>query len=232
MIIEMTKTYFFTFSSPFESLNGIYKVNDIYTYGRVLDEDLDLIDMLYGPVGLGEEERKADMYKYVEHPFYLLENADTKKVYLIPKVIVSLADPDVKEYPMTMIMVDLGPVENPKIMQPLTTIVDVAIMKMHSDIGKFITSEGDILDDNGNHIENKFPPILPDTNIQIYSRKWMRSSEYDEYMKNRKKALTDLRGSTSLISYAEEHANNMQLIQQLRDRVSALEQIIIDLSNN
>jgi hypothetical protein len=108
---EVGITCLFTFTTEFESLNGIYTVLTKQTFNNAIVTGVSFVDSLYTPAGLTQTNYNNDFSNYSPSMTVLqLQSViDTTIVIFVPSVIISLTpDPTVQQYPTLAIAITLG----------------------------------------------------------------------------------------------------------------------------
>lgn len=191
MSIHINTVYNFKFGTSegmdsYTSLNGIYKVLDIYSYQRILNEDVDLYTLTFSKVNVSKETFETEIIKYTGDNFYMLQSVLDEDIICIPdSLIIGYPSPDVKEYPKLMLSVDLGVFDAPETVLMLENIIKETIVKT---IGAEIT--------DGTEVE----PVDPKVSVVVYLKEWMSCSDYVKIRQERKAVLqAQWEGDTSEI---------------------------------
>ncbi len=218
MNVEHNAVYFFKMQSEFSQLDGIYKILDILPYGRILSEELDLIELLYAHVGKTKADLNEVIADYVNHPFYMIERTSDKTVLCIPDPIVRSADINVAEYYATMLTIDLGLLQDPAYSLPVATSVEADIARMFG--GKLeVDEQGEPLVD---------PVILsPKVEIQVYSKKWLRSDDYADIVTERKAVMDLARSDNTPVSIVTRNIELQSQLTAASERIRLLEEALL-----
>ena len=121
MIPEVGATCAFTFTTPFSTLNGIYRIRAETTFTDAIASGVDFIASLYTPAGLAQANFNSDYPSYLQDRVAVLQSvSDTTIVRYTPEsIFLTIPDPTVKEYLPLILVVNLGVQANTQIVLPL-----------------------------------------------------------------------------------------------------------------
>lgn len=225
MSIKIGEIYDFRFGThddneKYTPLDGIYKVLDIYSYTRILEEDVDLYELTFSKVNILKDSFESEVVKYKYDNIYMLESVLDGDTICIPEsLIIGYPSPDVKEYPKIMLSIDLGVFDSPETVLQIEEIVKNTILQtLGSDIATG-TNE----------------PVDPKVSAVVYMKEWMSVSDYLELRNNRKKVIEmQLNGSTSMLdrSLYARYINTLNQLEQCKSALVAYyEKMSSDSSN-
>ena len=106
--INSTSAY--TFTGGFSTLNGIYTVTEISSFGEALAAGVNFIESLYNPAGVLATQYSTDAPGYVDDTVLYLTPADGvgPSIYVPNSLLATLPDPMVGCYNNLAIGVSLG----------------------------------------------------------------------------------------------------------------------------
>lgn len=199
MLIVTDKVYNFNFVSPFNALDGIYLVQKIITYEEIVSDQINMVDYLYGKVGLSGEDYNTAQPTYVNDTFYKLEkkNVDEQEIIYVPSSLLdSYPNPNVAEYHKAMVMLDLG------------TFADTdELATLSSKLSEVISV------DYG---------ITTSPELASYKKVWMPVSDYETLEDTRES------NKGTIENYYSKSKAQEELITELQAKIVALEAIIIE----
>lgn len=223
MFLNINKKCHIIFNAAFETLNGIYQVEEIYSYNQILEQEIDLYELLYKLVGKDEEtDLLTDLANYTDGAFFKLKELNGTTIIVVPESIVMAANVNIKQYYSTMLQVNLGTFEDPVVIHPLVNIILDTLKDRLGNPNQTIESLAlaeslaDILDLNAN--------------LQVYDREWMLTSEYKNIVIKRRQSQHKAKTFTEDVSnYCDKYLTVLKELQIVKDRNTVLEQKIIEL---
>ena len=198
MSIELGHAYEFSFKTGFESLNGIYRVTHALSYNSVLEAEADLLANLYAPAGKDQDDLDTDLPTISQDSFYtLVSTTDASVIYMPASYIIGIPIPDVREYALLMLNIDLGAIADPALLQ---SVRDSVVQILEGGYG--ITNE----------------PV-----VMQYDSKWMSESTYEAIEKVRERTKTGIQNYYTLsLRQAETIAEKNAKIAALETLVDQL----------
>lgn len=201
MSITVGHVYKFAFHTDIASLNEIYKVTHALDYNTLLEDDVDLLDKLFTPAGLGQAELDAALPTIMLDTFYRLVGVDgTVELYVPYSYINGIPVPDVFEYAKLMLGVDLGPWAEPDVLATLKTTVS-------------------------QYLQDGFG-IIEEPKTMVYDKVWMAESDYEAILAAREAVKA---GGSGVINYFTESKRLQETIDAKDARIAALEDLVRQL---
>lgn len=222
MILELNSRYHLSFSADFSDLDGIYQIIGIFSYGQVLDQEIDLYAQLYELVGKSETDLVAQLSTYQSDTFYQCKEANGTGTICAPMSIITDANASVKKYFGTMLAVNLGSFDDPEIVYPIT---DVVLNTLRDRLGnpdpEDVIENAEALSELGDF----------HASLQIFNQEWMLISEYENIVKRRKasREKAEALGGKDHDNYITKYLNAIEQISQLNEQKAILEAKVIEL---
>lgn len=190
MHLKLDSHYYVQFNDLFNTLDDVYKVVGVYSYGQVIDQEIDLYGKLFEHIGLPETELYTQLENYVVDTFYLLKQDNGVNEICAPASIIVDADIDVKKYYGTMLTVNLGLFEDPVALEPIVDII-LNLLKVNLGNGEPIPIPGtdpveyyDLEGIAGIDDINKFLDLY--AAISVHTKEWLRTADYDKIVSTRR----------------------------------------------
>ena len=231
--------YRFTFNDPFTPLGydpdaeshtvaeGFYRVEELLTHEQILERGQDLVEFLFGLVGLTEADYQAaragtppDDPGYIHQEFVQLVHVVSKQVVFMPASAISeVPIVNVKEYNKLVMPIDFGVIEDVTMVNSIRTLIrSLMLYEYGIDLGKD---------------ENDYD--LPE--LMIYDTQWMTEGEYADIESGRTAVKGDMDLQPTVLAGMTHPTNIWGEMRRLRDenttlrnRISALEAHLIDLA--
>jgi len=123
MLIVPGHVYNFKFKSLLSSLDGIYQVSSLLSYGELIEADIDLLDTTYEAYGLTEEDFENDLDLIrAGKVIKLVSVTDPDSIQFVPEHLLSeVPDGSVQKYYHLGLAIDLGIFDDA---EQLTTLKD------------------------------------------------------------------------------------------------------------
>lgn len=141
MLLQPHYVYGFSFTSLFESLNGIYKILAIYSYDEVLNIDIDLYKETYEPLAIDKEDYLSVINLIRGGRIYKLEqmNQDYETIRYVPESIISgIPDASVKKFFNLGLAVELGIFDNENMLTDLKTQIEEIVEAQTGSVEKTV----------------------------------------------------------------------------------------------
>lgn len=121
MIPSVGATCSFEFTTPFATLNGVYRIRAETTFNDSIASGVDFVSNLYTPAGRSQADFNADFASYKTDRVTILESVvDNTVVYYTPEsIFAKVPDPTVREYFPLVLVVDVGVQKNTQKILPL-----------------------------------------------------------------------------------------------------------------
>ena len=113
---EIGTTSLYTFTKPFEELNGIYTLTKTLTFDQAIAESIDFVNGLYVPAGRGEAEFQDEWRSFRDDQIFQLKSVNENgNLFPVPKSILDrLPDANVREFDNLYIAITLGFFDDPE----------------------------------------------------------------------------------------------------------------------
>lgn len=167
MQLVLGQTYRFTFDDPFAVLGydaeanptgGYYAAVELLTYERVLERDMDLMELLFTPAGLTQTDLDAAVANgtYIGKTFVHLKSVVDNASRCVPvDSIVGVPIIDVHNYAKLVLTLDLGVFADENTLDEITTMVQGFLLWKYG-----IASTENMV------------------RVLAYARQWMTGAEY------------------------------------------------------
>lgn len=225
MNLSVGRVYRFQFVSDFSKLGyepnieaedyspfrGIYRIEKILSYYDVLSAGIDLYDTLYVANGIPHSVFLSDVESFDDATFYLLTcPAEVDKYFYIPDVLFKTTPvADIDEYDKLMLTIDLGIHSDPDMLSELQDIVQ-----------KLLEKKWGIVSLDGESI----------VKLAAYDKIWLHKSDYLALDNARlDKAKSSLVNLANIFCATEDNSMYKEL-QELKTKLLAYEEIIIQRS--
>lgn len=213
MSVKIDETYDFKFGTnddqdAYTPLNGIYRVLDIYSYTRMLEEDVDIYELTFKKIGILKESFESEVVNYKHDNIYMLQSVVDDDIICIPdSIIIGYPSPDVKEYPKVMMSLDLGVFDSPESLVVLEQLIKDTIVEK---LGKDIVNEDTV------------EPLDPKVSVVVYMKEWMNNSDYHTLRENRKKVIAKKYTGDSTVVDKSLYAKYIRVSKELEACKAAL----------
>ena len=145
----------YTFITPFQDLDGIYRLEKIFTFDQAIAERVDFVKDLYIPAGRKEEDFNDEFQTYQNQEIlYLSSVVSDQKIPVPESILAKIPDPNIVEIDDLYIAINLGLFDDP---------TDLSwLVRQLEDLTTSVTGE-------------------PDT-VDIYSigKKWLTTQAFDD----------------------------------------------------
>ena len=158
---EIGVSSLYTFTTPFQDLDGIYTLKKILTSDQAIAEGVDFVKNLYVPAGLDKDDFNNEFQTFRgQQVLYLSSVTSDRQVPVPENILAKIPNPNIVEVDDLYIAINLGLFDNPT---QLSWIV-----RQLQDITQSVTGESDSVD--------------------IYStgKKWLTTKEFHDIKKARR----------------------------------------------
>lgn len=227
--LKLGSPYYVSFNESFNTLDDVYKVMGVYSYGQVIDQEIDIYEKLFEYIGLPKTELYTELENYVVDTFYLLQQTNGVKEVCAPASIIIDADVDVKKYYGTMLTVNLGLFEDPVALQPIVDIV-VDLLKVNLGCGDPIPVLGsdpvvnyDLSGISGITDINELLDLY--AAVSVHTKEWLRTADYEAIAATRRASKDRAKVLAEGSVYANLSDKYLSLLEEKNSadsRVSAL----------
>lgn len=133
---EIGTTSLYTFTTPFQDLDGIYTLTKIFTFDQAIAESTDFVAKLYEPAGRTERDFLNERQSFQNEQILYLSSVESDRTLPVPKNILSkLPDSNVREIDDLYIAITLGLFDDPEQLSWL--------IRQLEDLAQSVTGEGD-----------------------------------------------------------------------------------------
>lgn len=226
--LALNKVYRFKFISDFKPLGyqteadgtpvegqpenaGIYRVDKILSYRDLVLGGIDLYANLYQPLGIAKEVYEKDVKERLSGAsiYRLIDPTDKSRVFYMPQPFLDdTPDPSVDVYYKTQVVLDLGIIRDPEMLEDIENILTETIEKMYG----IKPAEGE-----------KLVTLNTTTSVWLTESQMKELEELREQIK--KDSKVDLVSLYSLTTTNEIYVEN----RRLKGRVASLEELLTQL---
>lgn len=197
MVILPNYVYSFTFTSVFNTLDGIYKVESINSYSELLNNKIDLYKVTYSAYGATDDQFRADLDLIREGKTAKLVSVDDESViiYIPEHLFAEIPNGDVHNYYLLGLAVNIGIFDDIELVNNIKNEVDQIVSTMTGT-------------------ENK-------TTIFNVKSKWMTLDEYQVIDDERKDNIT------RITNHYTEKQELLKQIDSLKTLIKYYEDLLI-----
>lgn len=192
--------YNFTFTSGYDTFNGIYKVARIMTYDEYVDDGGDIDTDFFTPNDKSEEVETE------------LENYRSSKIL---KLVSPDSDDDSDPVYVPIYYLNETPDFNVKKYQNIGIVANIGITENVSDV--------DFIRENITEAVESALGITPDPKLVVTKEIWMTESQYQEIIKSRDES------KKKVINYYSENLRLERALATANTKIKEYEKLVINL---